>query len=229
MLLKLALLLVVIGHIPLRAQVDPRQTGAWYMYFWSTQFQQSPWGLQGDVQYRNWNLFGDLEQLLLRGGLSYTPPSTELRLTLGYAHIVSGAFGESTETMREHRIYQEASLPQQIGKRLYLRHRYRYEQRFVQSQDFRTRYRYALFLTLPLSHKEIQKGTWYLSLYNEVFLNGQKDLGNGRTVEFFDANRFYGALGYVLTPTLKVQLGYMQQTKNNYSKGQLQFSIHSKF
>ena len=54
-------------------QFDEDQMGAWYMYFWSADFKETGWGAQGDLQYRNWNIIGDLEQLLLRGGLTYVP------------------------------------------------------------------------------------------------------------------------------------------------------------
>jgi len=52
------------------AQIDEDQLGAWYMYFWNTTLNESEFGFQGDVQYRNWNIAGDLEQLLLRGGVT---------------------------------------------------------------------------------------------------------------------------------------------------------------
>ena len=52
------------------SQSNEDKPGAWYMYFWNTSFSESKFGLQGDVQYRNWNLLGDLEQLLLRGGIT---------------------------------------------------------------------------------------------------------------------------------------------------------------
>jgi hypothetical protein len=41
------------------------------MYFYTTKFKNSQFGIQGDVQYRNWNTLGDLEQLLLRSGVTY--------------------------------------------------------------------------------------------------------------------------------------------------------------
>ena len=44
--------------------------GAWYMYFFNTTINESLWGIQGDIQFRNWDMGGDLEQLLLRGGLT---------------------------------------------------------------------------------------------------------------------------------------------------------------
>lgn len=98
------------------------------MYFWNTQIKQGPWGFQGDVQYRNWNSIGDLEQLLLRGGLTYTPKNAAIKFTLGYGNIQTGTYGSSNETSMEHRIYQEALFPQKIGERFYLTHRLRHEQ-----------------------------------------------------------------------------------------------------
>ena len=42
------------------AQIDEDKMGAWCMYFFNTTFKESPWGVQGDVQLRNWNIGGDL-------------------------------------------------------------------------------------------------------------------------------------------------------------------------
>ncbi len=209
-------------------EVDNSQTGAWYMYFWNTQLENSKWGFQGDIQYRNWNLMGDLEQLLLRGGVTYSP-NDNLKFTLGYANITTGEFGDGSETVSESRIYQEALLPHKISNRFYLTHRFRYEQRWVQDQDFRTRYRYNLFLNIPLNQPNLNKNAVYIALYNELFINGQRQIGNGRTVELFDRNRFYSALGYVLKDNLKLQAGYMEQSNDSYSKGQLQQSLHHTF
>lgn len=208
------------------AQVDEDETGAWYMYFWNTNFRESNFGLQGDVQYRNWNIMGDLEQLLLRGGLTYVPEKTNVKFTLGYAHITTGDYGDSNDTFAESRIYQEALLPQQVGSRFYLVHRFRYEQRWVEEQDLRTRFRYNLFLNVPLNQPNLNKNAIYLALYNELFINGERGIGNGRSVELFDRNRFYSALGYSLKDNLRVQIGYMEQTTDTWSKGQIQLSLH---
>ena len=210
----------------LSAQIDEDQFGAWYMYFYDIKFKEGPWGVQGDLQYRNWNIGGDLEQLLIRSGVTYRPKDANVKLTLGYGNITTGAFGDSDETTSESRIYQEALFPVKFGKRIYTNHRFRYEQRFVKDQDFRTRYRYNLFLTIPFNNIEFTKNTIYLSLYNELFINGQREIGNSRTVEVFDRNRFYAALGYIIKSGMKVQLGVMQQSTDNWSKNQLQVSFH---
>jgi hypothetical protein len=208
------------------AEVDEDELGAWYMYFFNVPFKDSQWGVQGDVQWRNWDLGSDLEQLLIRGGLTWRPASNDAMLTLGYASITSGEYGSSNATNHENRSYQEALLPQKIGSRVYLRHRFRYEQRWVDGQDFRTRFRYALFMNIPLNRSEIAPGAWYLSFYNELFINGERDIGDGRSVEYFDRNRLYGALGFSLNSRLNIQGGYMYQYSESVAKGQLQLSLH---
>jgi hypothetical protein len=70
------------------------------------------------------------------------------------------------------------------------------------------------------------KNTLYLALYNELFINGERKVGNNKKVELFDRNRLYAALGFYIQKQLKVQLGVMTQTTNAVEKNQLQLSIH---
>ncbi len=212
--------------INIYSQFDEDKLGAWYMYFFNSTFGESNFGVQGDIQYRNWNVIGDLEQLLLRGGFTYQPENSSIKFTLGYGNITTGAMGDATETTMENRIYQEARIPHNPAPRVFLTHRFRYEQRFVEDQDFRTRYRYALFVSVPFNKKEVSKNAVYLALYNELFMNGQRDIGDGRQVEYFDRNRTYLGLGYGLLDNLRIQAGWMKQTTDNWGKGQLQLSLH---
>ena len=212
-----------------KSQIDNGQLGAWYMYFFSKQFQGSVFGFQGDIQYRNWNIAGDLEQLLIRTGATYKPDGTQIKFTLGYGNITTGTFGDVKSTTLESRIYQEAIFPVKFGNRFYTTHRFRYEQRFVENQNFRTRYRYNLFLNIALSKPNMEPKTLYLALYNELFINGQRNIGENKSVEIFDRNRFYTALGYVISKGLKVQAGLMNQSTNNWKKNQLQISLHHSF
>lgn len=208
------------------AQINEDKLGAWYMYFFSATFKNSAFGVQGDVQYRNWNLGGDLEQLLLRGGLTYKPKEVNVKLTLGYGNVTTGSFGSSNATSNESRIYQEVLFPVQFGERIHTNHRFRYEQRFVDNQDFRTRFRYNLFLNVPLNRKGMLDKTVYLALYNELFINGERSIGNGKTVELFDRNRLYLGMGYMVNKKFRFQAGFMNQTTDTWSKNQLQLSIH---
>ncbi len=207
------------------------QVGGWYMYFWNTKFKNSQFGMQGDIQHRNWAVAGDLEQLLLRGGFTYSPKNNNVKFTLGYGHITSGAMGKGDKsTSTESRIYQEALLPHKVGNRFYFTHRFRFEQRWVADLDTRTRYRYNLFLNVPLNQPDLKKGAVYIALYNELFVNGQKGKEtNNFSVELFDRNRFYSGLGYSICDNLRMQGAFMTQTTNSVKKRQIQLSLHHAF
>lgn len=209
-----------------KSQINEGELGAWYMYFFNTILKESSWGFQGDIQYLNWNVFGDLEQLLLRGGITYKPQKTNIKFTLGYGNVTTVAFGPDNSTTKESRLYQEALYPVKFGNRFYTNHRFRYEQRFVENQDLRTRYRYNLFLNIPLNKSSMESKTLYIALYNELFINGQRNVGSGNTVELFDRNRLYLGMGYIIKNGLKFQLGIMEQKTDNWVKKQLQVSIH---
>ena len=73
------------------------------------------------------------------------------------------------------------------------------------------------------------QGAVYLSLYNELFVNLEQDIGDGRKVDYFDRNRTYVALGYSLTDNIRLQFGYMHQETDDIGKGQLQFNLIHRF
>jgi hypothetical protein len=209
--------------------INEDQLGAWYAYLWSKQLKDSQFGFQGDFQFRNWDLGGDLEQLLLRGGVTYTLKDVDVKFTLGYAFIQTGEFGDSNDTFNENRIYQEALLKHKLGDRTYFNHRFRFEQRWVDDQDFRTRWRYALNINVALNRKELVKGTFFYAFANEIFINGQRGIGNGREVELFDRDRIYNSIGYCITDELKILGGYMYQITDNWNKGQIVLALAHSF
>ena len=232
--MKKIILFFSIGFISIsNAQLqgpDENQLGAWYMYFYNTTFKESNWGIQGDFQYRDWRGIGDREQLLLRSGVTYKPTDSGIKFTLGFANITSGQYGKDIDNpVTENRIYQEGLFSNTILKKLLLTHRFRYEQRWVENQDFRTRYRYNIFVNVPFKGTSLDKATPYFAFYNEIFINGERQIGDGRSVQFFDRNRTYLGLGYALNNKIRVQLGWMKQTTVNWQKGQLQFSLHQTF
>ncbi len=225
----LAIIHLILG-VNAYSQIRNSDLGAWYMYFWNVNYKETPIGLQGDVQYRNWNVMGDLEQLLLRGGFTYKPKQFPVKFTLGYGHITTGGIGIDDKSKKyESRIYQEALWSHALSNKVKLSHRIRYEQRFIKNQDLRTRYRYNLFVNVLFNKASFEKGVCYLACYNELFVNGQRNIGNGQAVNYFDRNRFYVALGYGITAKLRIQTGIMNQVTNTLSKSQLQLSLHHKF
>ncbi|WP_066221818.1 DUF2490 domain-containing protein [Formosa haliotis] len=221
--------ILIFSFQKISAQVNEKKIGSWYVYAFNADLNNSLWGFQGDVQHRNWNVSSDLEQLLLRGGVHYTPKNTRFKLTLGYAYILSSAYDSRSYSNHENRIYQEVRFPHIVGKRFHFSHRLRFEQRFVQRQNFRTRIRYAFGIDISLNSTLIIKKTWFVSLYDEVFINGQKAISDTVQVDYFDRNRAYVGLGYVISDHLKGVLGFMHQNTERYAKNQLQVSLLHSF
>ena len=198
----IALIILLAFLTPNETKAQDSNLGNWLIYIGNKKINEK-WNIHNEVQYRNYNAAGDLEQLLLRTGLGYNI-TEKSNILLGYGYILSESYnGDSDEkvSVNEHRIFQQFTTKQSIGK-VGLSHRYRFEQRFVED-DFKLRLRYFLGVNIPLQHKEEGKNPLYLSMYNEIFLNTKSSV--------FDRNRVYGGLGYKFSKSLRLELGYMNQ------------------
>ena len=203
-------------------QAQDSETGNWWIYIGSKKINDK-WNWHHEVQYRNYNFIGDLEQLLLRTGFGVNLTPGNNNLLLGYGYILSENYIPGTDeklSIGEHRIFQQFITKQSFG-RVAIQHRYRVEERWVEDSDFKWRFRYFLALNIALSNPEMMPDTWYLSLYNEIFLNGQNAV--------FDRNRIYAALGYRVSPQLKVEMGFMSQVYEKRSRGQFQIASFANF
>jgi len=209
------------------AEINPnKETGHWTMLFWNAPVGDSRWLAQGDLQNRTRELGKDVEQRLFRTSLGYRPRESSLVLSQGYALVDSQSFGAAQRDSIEHRSYQELLSPQKLGERVYLTHRVRLEQRWVEGQDFRTRARYFIAANIPLNQATLEPGAVYLAFYNEAMVNGERNIGGDRRVRRLDRNRAYGGLGYTFAPGARVQLGIMRQNAENVAKNQLQLGLH---
>ena len=204
---QLLIILFLINIFSVKSQEN--NIGNWLIYFGNKDLNSSlNW--HHEIQHRNYNILGELEQLLVRTGLGYNVNENN-NILLGYGFIDSrNKAKESNEILKvnEHRIYQQFISKQVIGK-IKIQHRYRFEQRFIED-DFKLRYRYFLSLNLPLL-KTNKK--YYISAYNEIFIDASQE-------NSFDRNRIYGGLGYQLNSNIKLELGYMNQIFNNSSRDQ---------
>lgn len=221
MIKRLGLLMILFGLplISLHAQnTGQNETGAWYMLFTTNRLSEKL-SLHAEAQHRNYEIASRFNQLLLRTGLNYHL-SDKAMLTGGYAYIATDGTYEETlgeENTTEHRIYQQFVLRNTVGK-LAFSHRYRLEQRFINSPlngnltEYRARY--FLRLTYPLSEK------WFLTAYDEVFINLQSPT--------FGQNRLFGALGYHASPQLSIQAGYLKNHFSNAVFDRLQLAVFLK-
>lgn len=212
---KLAFTVLSLGSICTWAQKS--DLGAWYMYFGNNKISKKlNW--HNEVQYRNFDAVGDLEQLLIRTGIGYDLTENNNNVLLGYGFILSQPYvnGDKKENI-EHRIFQQYITKQKFG-RFNLQHRYRLEERFLED-DFRMRFRYMLGVNIPITQKEMLPKTLYASVYNEIFLHFNSPV--------FDRNRVYGALGYVINKNMRIEAGYMNQIQENRNRGQIQIGSYN--
>jgi hypothetical protein len=210
MLKRLVLFIVV---VPMILVAQESNLGNWFGYFGSVQMNER-WNWHNEIQYRNYNFIGDLEQLLIRTGFGYNLTEGNNNVLMGYGYILSSNYIEGTdnkESFPEHRIFQQF-ITRQNAWRVKLQHRYRFEQRFFED-DFKLRFRYFLSLNIPINKKEMEDHTWYGSVYNEIFINTENEL--------FDRNRLYGGLGYKISPKLRFELAYMTQMFSEGSRDQI--------
>ncbi len=213
-LLRLTTLVIFTSMITFTGYSQESNLGNWLIYIGSKKIN-TKWNLHHEIQYRNYDAIGDLEQLLLRTGLGYNLTENNNNLLLGYGYILSENYQNSNNekvSVNEHRIFQQFISKQKVG-RLGLTHRYRFEQRFVES-DFKMRFRYFLSMKVPFTkNKDGIDGPFYFSAYNEIFLNTKTSI--------FDRNRLYGGVGYTFSKQLRLELGYMNQFFETSSRDQI--------
>lgn len=213
-------LLVLIFLLNLNSAYSQKtDTGNWFIYF-GNQAINKKWNWHNEVQYRNYNFAGDTQQLLLRTGIGYNLTDNNNNLLLGYAYINSQNYVGDTDDKignEENRIYQQFTTRQNFG-RFYVQHRYRLEERFLKD-DFQMRFRYFLALNVPVNKPTMEEKAFYISAYNEIFINAESPA--------FDRNRVYGALGYVINKNIKVEAGFMRQIQENSGRNQFQIVIYN--
>ncbi len=208
--------LLILFLLPYSLFAQQKETGNWLMYFGMNKVSDK-FSIHTEVQYRNHTVAPvNIEQLLLRTGVNYHF-SHNAFASAGYAYIANHEF-ESTQThpeSSEHRTWQQFILTNNIS-RIKFEHRYRIEQRWING-DYKSRFRYRLMLLLPLNKPKIEEGALFVSVYDEVFINGEQP--------FFDRNRLYGALGYQFRENSSIQLGMMNQRINSLGKWHVQIAL----
>jgi len=191
----------------------------WYSYLGNVNFSQEI-TMHNELQVRNYDYGANLEQFMFRNGIGWNlTPSNNL--LLGYAYIYSQPKSDNNANIEngfvEHRIFQQFITKQHYG-RFNLIHRYRLEERFVKN-DLKFRFRYWLAAQVALNKSTFEKGTIFLSLYNEVFLNLEST--------YFDRDRLYGAVGYILSDELKLEAGVLRQVFDQRATNHLQVTLFS--
>jgi len=102
------LVVIAIFFAPKISNAQDSSLGNWLIYIGNKKIDEK-WNIHNEVQYRNYNAAGDLEQLLLRTGLGYNVTNNS-NILLGYGYILSENYIGDTDdkvTVNEHRIFQQ--------------------------------------------------------------------------------------------------------------------------
>ncbi len=191
--------------------------GNWQQYINNTKFGAGTWRFQFDFLHRDHNLLGDLDLIIIRPGMQYFHQPSRSSYLIGYSFFLYQNEGKPDTSFTENRLFQDIDLRQEIG-RIAIRHRYRIEERFIENQSFALRLRYAIFINIPLNHDRIVAQTFYIPIWNEVFVNA---IGTP-----FDRDWLYAGLGYQVVENFGIQIGAMNQFQVKGPKAQIVFSMH---
>lgn len=195
-------------------ETGENELGAWYMYFGANKISER-FSIHTEAQFRKFEITRNFNQLLLRTGLNYHI-SSEAIATIGYGYIETDTSFEdipNENKLLENRIFEQFILKNKVWELLF-EHRFRFEQRFLNSgtfSDTQHRVRYRLQITLPLTN------ILFLNFYDEIFLNLQD--------EIFGQNRLYAALGINVIQNLSLQLGYLKNHFNSANFDRLQLGV----
>lgn len=184
----------------------------WYHYSATFKFNKQ-WSGLFEGQYRANNLANSWVLILHRLGIQ-RQLSKSLNLGGGYVFSINYPYGQPPATpfmQPEHRPYQQLVLKHHIG-RVELAHRLRTEQRYrarmlgPDVQDgwtYSNRWRYQVRAFVPFKNRPIQKGDYYLTAGEEVFVEWGPATPNN-----FNQNRTFALLGHDFGGT-RLEAGYL--------------------
>lgn len=208
---------ILIGLISLLLpfQFFAQEVGSWWMYYGLNRIHNN-WSIWTEAQYRSHDHGQNIEQLLLRTALNYHLSKNSL-FALGYGYVATYELETDIKspTTEEGRIFEQY-IHKHIIPHIQFEHRLRLEQRWLQG-IYLNRIRYRLFLSVPINKKYMELDTWFIGIYDEIFLNTIE--------EYFDRNRLYLALGYQIDEYINIQSGMMNQFTKNGDKWYFQLAL----
>lgn len=168
----------------------------------------------GEYHFRRRNQFvQDMGNLYLRLGITYLV-NKQFEVTAGIVTPFYWAPDQDAsnidKVVPQFRFWEQLLFVQPVGKTK-LFHQFRFEQRwrrsFVKGSPFELthRFRYKFAGYTPLNSRELVPGTLFLSFFEEIFIQAGKSI----QFDYFEDNRVFLGLGYIVNPNLQVQLGHM--------------------
>ncbi|MFM8432145.1 MAG: DUF2490 domain-containing protein [Bacteroidota bacterium] len=192
---------------PLLLSGQTSDFGNWMSYMFSGKFNDR-WAIVGDYQWRNYNAFTDLQQVMFRNFIQYSF-SDKVSIAAGYAIAINGLYlDDGKEYLSENRPTQQLML-RSLRERSLLSLRVRAEQRFIESDPMRFRFR----VFGSVLHYFSKTSGWAVTASEEIFW-----YADGIT---FDQNRVFIGLSYRFNERLRIETGDLVVLKKSGTRQQL--------
>ena len=208
--------------------------GVWLGVYTKYHFNEK-WAYYGEYHIRMREGMGEMAQVYLRFGATYKI-AKYLDFTAGIVNPYYWAPNPEVENVDkvvpQYRFWQQGVLATPFDH-IKVLHQLRVEQRwrrdYVKRSSFQLthRFRYKLTVYIPLNHKDFGPNTFFLALYEEIFMQAGKPI----VYNHLEDNRAYIGFGYNLNKALQFHAGYMNSYRHdkapfNYeSRNILRFSI----
>lgn len=214
------LIALVLLNVQVQAQTVPSRMAdqnsiGWLMYTGNFAFTPKI-GLHTEYQLRRTNFVSDPQQHLLRAGITFSAIKN-VRFIAGYAYAHTAVYGDypASAPFPEHRIYEQVIINNPIGS-VQLSHRFTGEQRFIgkvnetnkTDYNYVNRVRYRLRTEVPIKKPASGKNYFSLAFMDEIFIGFGKNVAEN----IFDQNRIAALVNYTVSPAIKFEAGYINQT-----------------
>ncbi|WP_375582733.1 DUF2490 domain-containing protein [Cyclobacterium xiamenense] len=216
-----------------------RQSGLWLGVYTKYKIGQKLFYYGEYHMRRRDRLVQNMAQIYLRFGLSYLI-NEKLEVTGG---IVTPFYWapedlytsqeQIDKVINQFRFWQQFLFVQTMG-RVKIYHQIRTEQRWKRDYlvgspfELTHRMRYKITSYIPLNKPKLQDKTLFFSGYNEIFIQAGKSI----VYNYFEDNRLFLGLGYVINEKFQLQAGYMksiQQRERGFdlnNRDIIRFSIY---
>jgi len=169
------------------------------------------WGFFLEGELRSTRFYDDYFFYEIAGGPTFSlAKGFSLAMSAGhYVLYQTGGDFIDPPVQDEFRLWEQMQMDQNLG-RLRFDHRLRAEQRWI-CGDYHNRFRYRFLVQAPVNRKKIEPGAFYCAVSEELFVTDH--------APYFDRNRFYAGAGFVFSPAISLQTGWMRQFVYTIGKG----------
>lgn len=182
--------------------LSQRDMGHWSLLINNLRVSEH-WGVHTNLQMRHNDGDFHFDQLLARAGLRYYM-NDKWQIWVGMDYFKLNPLDAERSGVYPADVFSWQQLIYEWEwKRLDIEHRFWLEQRLTESNAWKYRLRNRLTVDLPLNKPEIQKGTLYVSVWTENFLDNRAPLFNRQTL--------LTTLAYRLNSISTFRIGYFSQ------------------